>query len=427
MLAPTFSQILISSAVLRLALIIYSEYHDAHSVVKYTDVDYRVFTDAARFLLNREGTTGAMAQGVVASYVGVGDPYLRDTYRYTPLLALIITPNITLHPSFGKALFSICDLLVGAMLYNLFVTFPPRKTSDIASIRKHGLLWVSALWLFNPMVFTISTRGSSESVLGLLVIGTLFLVMKGHRRLAAIMFGFSVHWKIYPIIYGASILAYYGARSKDKERWTWLGPFSQLFSSAGLKFALLSASVLAVLTGTLYLIWGYPLLWHSYLYHLGRLDHRHNFSPYFYGTYLTYPGTAGQASHAFFASNPLSSFLPQMGLSLGSGFLLGGRSSELPVAWFVQTMIFVTFNKICTSQYFIWYMWFLPLVLPRLRLSLRDAILMMTTWIGTQALWLSFGYKLEFLGEQVYLPLWGASMLFLVANSWILAKIIESS
>jgi phosphatidylinositol glycan class M len=43
--------VLVVSAVLRITLILYSEWHDAHSVVKYTDVDYWVFSDAARLLL----------------------------------------------------------------------------------------------------------------------------------------------------------------------------------------------------------------------------------------------------------------------------------------------------------------------------------------------------------------------------------------
>lgn len=47
---PPFWILLIASAFLRVGLILYSEWHDARSVVKYTDVDYRVFSDAARFL-----------------------------------------------------------------------------------------------------------------------------------------------------------------------------------------------------------------------------------------------------------------------------------------------------------------------------------------------------------------------------------------
>jgi phosphatidylinositol glycan class M len=49
---PQFRTLLLASAFLRVGLILYSEWHDARSVVKYTDVDYRVFSDAARFLFH---------------------------------------------------------------------------------------------------------------------------------------------------------------------------------------------------------------------------------------------------------------------------------------------------------------------------------------------------------------------------------------
>lgn len=175
---------------------------------------------------------------------------MRDTYRYTPLLALLMTPNILLHPSFGKVVFSLCDLLVGKMLHGIFCCFPPVPSTNASEIKRKASIWVSALWLLNPMVFSISTRGSSESVLGLLVVGTLYLVLKGDRRLGALLFGLSVHWKIYPVIYGASILAFYGSQSRQKAA-NW---FLRMANPHGIAFGLLSTISFIVITGVLYLM-----------------------------------------------------------------------------------------------------------------------------------------------------------------------------
>ena len=64
----SFRNALLVSALLRVILILYSEWHDARSVVKYTDVDYRVFSDAARFLLHP--TTDNRAKGPLGHIPG---------------------------------------------------------------------------------------------------------------------------------------------------------------------------------------------------------------------------------------------------------------------------------------------------------------------------------------------------------------------
>lgn len=64
----SFRNVLYASISLRIALILYSEWHDARSLVKYTDVDYRVFTDAARFVL--QPTQDNIAQGPLSEWLG---------------------------------------------------------------------------------------------------------------------------------------------------------------------------------------------------------------------------------------------------------------------------------------------------------------------------------------------------------------------
>uniref|UniRef100_A0A5B7A2E4 GPI mannosyltransferase I n=1 Tax=Davidia involucrata TaxID=16924 RepID=A0A5B7A2E4_DAVIN len=95
MTSINFHSLLLFSAVLRLFLIIYGEWQDAHMEVRYTDVDYLVFSDAASL----------MASGK--------SPYKRSTYRYSPLIAFLLMPNSIIHRSWGKFLFSASDLLVG--------------------------------------------------------------------------------------------------------------------------------------------------------------------------------------------------------------------------------------------------------------------------------------------------------------------------
>ncbi len=63
--------LLVFSGVIRVALILYSEWHDAHSLVKYTDVDYLVFTDATSFTLTPGPTN--RAQGPLGEWFNIGE------------------------------------------------------------------------------------------------------------------------------------------------------------------------------------------------------------------------------------------------------------------------------------------------------------------------------------------------------------------
>lgn len=74
---PSFTHVVIISILIRIILIFYSEWHDQHATVKYTDIDYRVFTDAARYLLHptpvRDGESANIAQGPLGMMLGFGE------------------------------------------------------------------------------------------------------------------------------------------------------------------------------------------------------------------------------------------------------------------------------------------------------------------------------------------------------------------
>lgn len=92
------SKAIILGLALRLALIIYAEFQDYYYNLKYTDIDYFVYSDAAKYVM--EGKT----------------PYDRHTYRYTPILSYLMIPNWVLYENFGKFLFIIYDILGGILI-----------------------------------------------------------------------------------------------------------------------------------------------------------------------------------------------------------------------------------------------------------------------------------------------------------------------
>ncbi|KZS20491.1 GPI mannosyltransferase 1 [Daphnia magna] len=365
----------------RLFLILWGHYQDKFLSVKYTDVDYVVFSDASRYVTQGQS------------------PYLRPTYRYTPLLAWILTPNIFLHSDFGKLLFSIVDLINGLIIYG---NVRSRFSSPIA-------FKSLCLWLFNPITLVVSTRGSAESLIVLTVLMTLYF----HHRCSYLASGFSlglaVHLKLYPVIYS---LVFYTSISPSVTLFQSLKPnLGRVKLVVGFCLSLVMASSVS------YYFYGWPFLHETYLYHLTRQDVRHNFSPYFYLLYLH-----GELDTATLVA--LASFLPQVLIVLVISWRYRSRA-DIGVGLFVLTFGFVTFNKVVTSQYFLWYLSLLPLCLPELNFSNTKRIAMASAWLLSQGLWLLSAYRLEFLGHNVMLHVWMASLLFFAVNIYIMTQVLQ--
>ncbi|KKY34031.1 putative gpi mannosyltransferase 1 [Diaporthe ampelina] len=332
---------LYTTAVLfRVVLLVYGLWQDANSPLKYTDIDYLVFTDATRFV----------SQGHPAG------PYARETYRYTPLLSWALIPttwtargnplwaNVALF-SFGKLLFALADVAAGALIVSI-LTIKGRATPamDAPTARKFA-----AIWLLNPMVATISTRGSSEGLLAVLVLALLWAVLSRRVALAGVLLGLGVHFKIYPFIYAPAIVwSMDGDRisGRPAAQSSVVGAVAAFLTVPRLKLALVSSGVFMALNLTMYASYGPPFLVHTFLYHVTRIDHRHNFSPYNIPLYLASASPEGVSRGLRIES---VAFLPQLLLSCVLIPLIMAKK-DLPATMLAQTWAFVAFNKVCTSQ-----------------------------------------------------------------------------
>ncbi|WWC60999.1 uncharacterized protein I303_103576 [Kwoniella dejecticola CBS 10117] len=404
------AHLLTLSAIIQVALLIYAQHVDTHPEryggLRYTDVDWRVVLDGTRLIFCSNEGEGNLPRGWSTSLLGfkIGDPYERSTFRYTPLLPLLVSPSL-LHPLIGRLILVGTSLIIPALLLRLPVGIRP------------GFWTTHLIWTLNPFVLNINTRGSPESIICLLVILTLYNLRRGREVYAAIWLGISISWKIYPIIYVAAIWSHLSRKYGSFGRGVW-------------KFGFATGLTLLVVNGLLWSIWGQPFLQHTFLYHLTRLDHRHNFSPYFYPIYLSLfpsgdsiPSIVPQAIEKILR-HPLTSFLPQTSLVLLAGFALE-RKAGLEFTMFVQTSVFVIFNKVCTSQYFMWFLPLLPLVIPHLRLDRTKTAILIGAWVAGQAVWLSIGYRLEFMAQGVFLYLWMAGLALFGVSCWVLGEILD--
>ena len=356
--------------------------------------------------------------------------------------AWICIPNVWIL-SYGKYLFSFIDIIIGLLIYKILFL---RGLSH-----KKSLVYAS-LFLYSPITVNVSTRGNADSLVCALVLSTVYLLIKKSTRWAAIMYGLAVHMKIYPIVYALPLVLFLdesynpadfplvlrnpapNTTTPTTNGTTNASPSSSTDSSIipvwlrnlfqwiyrfctwrRIEFGLISGFTFLILTGIFYYIYGYIFLYETYLYHFIRADNRHNFSAYFYDIYLRYDLPAARTGTG------LLSFIPQFGTVLLLGSLY---YRDLLFCLFVQTLSFVTWNKVITAQYFQWYLSLLPFLLPQTMLTWKHGILLSLLWLGPEVLSNYWSNELENKGQSVFINIWYSDLLFFTANIIILSMII---
>lgn len=398
--------------------------------VHYTDIDFYVFTDAAQ-------------------YIQIGQsPYDRHTYRYTPFLAEFL--SYLPHREIGRQIFCIADALCGWIIVQFRRKSRQTNHNNIIhpTTTKETQTWLQLQdgiwWCYNPLAINICTRGSAESIMVLLpVLLTLWLVSNTTTKrptllqatIAGFTHGVAIHSKLYPIIYTGSFMAYLATKDTENLSLTsttfpWTNPRRLLhligiwtrrlfFAPVPLVFLLVSLKTFAGLTYLAVVRYGRVALDEGLLYHFSRVDHRHNYSMYWYWIYLA---RARIATNLQLMGRLL--LVPQFILLVYSS--LGLAPFHLGLALFVQTYLFVIHNKVITAQYFTWYLCLLPLCTDVLKLTRRVqlAVVLLLLSIGT---WLGSAYCLEMVGLAVHKWVWVASVLYFLANVNLLGAILRSA
>lgn len=364
---------------LRVVLVIYSNFHDQTFKVQFTDIDYKVFTDASRYMLD-----------------GLS-PFNRHTYRYSPLLAAILTPNIFLYSNYGKLLFSFVDILVAILIRKIVAT---NKNHDL-----HMVNFCAYLWLYNPLIIIISTRGNADCLAVCLVTLSLYFLECGLCSAAGLIHGLSIHFRLYPLAF--SLAMYLSLRTSH----------NIFINMKQIKFTLTCLMSLTIATVVSYYLYGFKFIHESLIYHLIRKDTRHNFSVFFYTLYLSADTVPSKFLRIF-------NILPQLILLINlSGFY--SSKKNLPFALMMQAFVVVIYNTIMTSQYFFWFLSLFPLCFPRLMYNVSRMMIILVLWTISQGMWLGMAYALEFNSLNSFNLIWLSSIFFFVINIQILSDLIQ--
>lgn len=370
---------------IRILLILIGLIQDHLSEVNFTDVDYKVFTDAARQVYNGKS------------------PYLRHTYRYSPLISYFLVPNMFTCNLFGKFFFSLCDIFMIDVICRIL---------SLEGVSRSKCKFYSYFWLYNPLSIVISTRGNSDSFTSLFVLLTLLKFKEKKIFWAGIFHGIAIHLRLYPIVF--SLPLYMAIEDSHTTR------VQKLFYPNKNRLLLIFSCLLTlgILTALFYYLYGYKFIDESILFHLKRVDFRHNYSVFFYLQYLS-------SISGITLLTKSAMILPQLMLIILLSFAYGNKK-DIAFCEMTLSFVLVAFNSVLTCQYFIWYLCLLPLCLPYMNCRRMEMVLVGNFWIVSQVAWLFPAYLLEFKSQDTFFYIWLQGLVFFWANVVVLSTCIRN-
>lgn len=107
-----------------------------------------------------------------------------------------------------QVLFAAADIVVAWQLWRL---------GQLQGASGPRCLWSMLLWLYNPFTATISTRGSCDSLVTVMLLATLLMLLQGQTVLPALLYGLAVHFRIFPIVYAPGIVLYLAHRQLQRQ------------------------------------------------------------------------------------------------------------------------------------------------------------------------------------------------------------------
>lgn len=192
------------------------------------------------------------------------------------------------------------------------------------------------------------------------------------------------------------------------------------FTKNKIEFFGTAAFVFFSLLYVFYEKYGFEFLYESYIYHSLRVDHRHNFSFNYYFEYIHFD----ELPDTKYIVRKLG-FMAQWGLVSFVGIRY---YYDLLTAIFMQTYIFVMFNRVITAQYFLWFIILLPLVAVKVKvlMSFKWAFTIFLVFLTAEMLVNLSCAPLELYGIPSYDYIFLATHGFLIVNTCLIHQLIKN-